>query len=80
MKKLKIECNINVFESLDELPRNIQKLMHNAQVARLKAHRLIQILVGAALELSNGEIISEATKKMLPPLVFVPRLLFLCPF
>ena len=38
MKKLKIECNINVFESLDELPRNIQKLMHNAQEARLKAY------------------------------------------
>ena len=40
MKKLKIECNINVFESVDELPRNIQKLMHNAQEARLKGIKL----------------------------------------
>ena len=59
MKKLKIECNINVFESLDELPKNIQKLMHHAQEARLKAHApYSNFLVGAALELSNGEIIS----------------------
>jgi cytidine deaminase len=59
MKKINIECNINVFESLDELPKNIQELMHNAQEARLKAHApYSNFLVGAALELSNGEIIS----------------------
>ena len=59
MKKLRIECHINAFESLDELPKNIQELMHNAHVARLKAHApYSNFLVGAALELSNGEIIS----------------------
>ena len=59
MKKINIECNINVFESLDELPKNIQELMRNAQEARLKAHApYSNFLVGAALELNNGEIIS----------------------
>ena len=57
MKKLKIECNINVFESLDELPRNIQKLMHNAQEARLKAHApYSNFLVGAAILDEKGSI------------------------
>ena len=59
MKKINIECNINVFESLDKLPKNIQELMRNAQDARLKAHApYSNFLVGAALELNNGEIIS----------------------
>ena len=59
MKKINIECNINVFESLDELPKNIQELMRNAQEARLKAHApYSNFFVGAALELNNGEIIS----------------------
>jgi len=59
MKKLQIACNINVFETFDELPKNVQSLMHKAQQARSKAHApYSNFLVGAALELSNGEIIT----------------------
>ena len=59
MKKHRIACNINVFETFDELPKNVQSLMHKAQQARSKAHApYSNFLVGAALELSNGEIIT----------------------
>lgn len=59
MKKLQIPCNINVYETLDELPKNVESLMYEAQHARSKAHApYSNFLVGAALELSNGEIIT----------------------
>ena len=59
MKQLKISCNIDVFEALDELPKDVQSLMNKAHNARSKAYApYSKFLVGAALELSNGEIIT----------------------
>lgn len=59
MKHHKVECNFNVFESIEDLPKQIQKLMKFAQEARLKAYAPhSNFLVGAALELENGEFIS----------------------
>lgn len=59
MKQLKISCNIDVFEAMDELPNDVQSLMTKAHDARSKAYApYSKFLVGAALELSNGEIIT----------------------
>lgn len=59
MKHQKIECNFNIFESIEELPKQVQKLIQLAQNARDRAYApYSNFLVGAALELDNGEIIS----------------------
>lgn len=59
MKHQKIECNFNIFESIEELPQQVQKLMQRAAEARQNAYApYSNFLVGAALELDNGEIIS----------------------
>lgn len=57
-KKFTITTELTVFESLQELPRSIQELMHMAQEARERAYApYSRFKVGAALQLSNGEII-----------------------
>ncbi|MFC7356606.1 cytidine deaminase [Jejudonia soesokkakensis] len=58
MKKLTIETVLEVFDSVSELPQNIQTLMHKAQQAREKAYApYSRFKVGAALQLENGEIV-----------------------
>lgn len=59
MKKIKIEAELEVFDSVSELSENIQKLMHKAQQARNKAYAPYSLFrVGAAVQLSNGEIVT----------------------
>jgi len=59
MKELKIESTLYVYDSLKEVPKDIQSLMAEAQKTRLKAYApYSNFLVGAALLLDNGEIIS----------------------
>jgi cytidine deaminase len=59
MKHHKIECIFNVYDSIEDLPKQVQKLMLLAQKARKKAYApYSNFLVGAALELDNGELIS----------------------
>lgn len=56
-KKIKIETNLEVFENLQELPKEIQNLMNKAQEARKKAYAPYSLFnVGAALQMSSGEI------------------------
>jgi cytidine deaminase len=58
VKKQKIEINLEVFESISELPKNIQELMIRAQQAREHAYAPYSLFrVGAALRLSSGEIV-----------------------
>ncbi len=58
MKEVKIESTLFVFESLDELPKDIQSLMSEAIKARKKAYApYSKFSVGAALLLDNNEII-----------------------
>lgn len=58
MKKHKIEINLEVYDSVSELPQDIQKLMNKAQQAREDAYApYSRFKVGAALELQSGEII-----------------------
>jgi cytidine deaminase len=59
MKEVKIESQLIVFDDFNELPKDIVSLMKQAQEARLKAYApYSRFLVGAAILLDNGEIIT----------------------
>lgn len=58
VKKQKIEIRLEVYETLSELPNNIQQLMSKAQQARENAYApYSRFKVGAALRLDSGEIV-----------------------
>ncbi|MDN3724771.1 cytidine deaminase [Aequorivita sp. SDUM287046] len=57
MKKQKIEIQLEVFETLSELPTDIQELMNKAQQARENAYApYSRFKVGAAIQLASGNI------------------------
>ncbi len=59
MKKLKIETELDVFESVSELSKDIQKLMDKAHEARKNAYApYSHFQVGAALLLDSGIIVT----------------------
>lgn len=59
MKKINIKINLEVFESISELPDSIQELMDKAHKAREKAYApYSHFKVGATILLDSGEIIS----------------------
>ncbi len=59
MKNIKIEINLEVFDSVSELPISIQELMNKAHEARENAYAPYSLFkVGAALKLDSGEIIT----------------------
>ena len=65
MKKVKIETSFDVYDAIEEFDTPIQNLIQKAAEARKKAYApYSKFLVGAALELENGEIISG---KKTPP-------------
>lgn len=58
MKKHTIETVLEVYDSVAELPRDVQKLMEQAAQAREKAYApYSSFRVGAAMQLSNGEVV-----------------------
>ena len=59
MKKIKIETHLDVFDSISELPQEIQELLNKAQQARENAYApYSHFKVGAALQLATGDIIT----------------------
>jgi cytidine deaminase len=59
MKKINIESTFEIYDSIKELEPSAQVLLEKAAEARKKAYApYSEFLVGAALELENGEIIS----------------------
>ena len=59
MKTIKIETHFDVYEGVNELPKDVSELMAHAVNARLRAYApYSNFLVGAALLLDNGEIIT----------------------
>ena len=58
MKKVTITTNFDVFETIQELPTDIQNLMHEAVAIRKTAYApYSHFKVGTAILLDNGEII-----------------------
>lgn len=58
MKKHKIEVHLEIYDSISELPDDIQLLMNKAQQARDKAYApYSHFMVGAALTLANGTVV-----------------------
>lgn len=58
MKEVKIESTFFVFNTLSDVPEDVQRLMKEASQAREKAYApYSKFSVGAALFLDNGEII-----------------------
>jgi len=59
MKEVKIESILYVYDGVEKLPEDVQDLMAEAHKIRLKAYApYSNFLVGAALLLDNGEIVS----------------------
>ncbi|HET8886005.1 MAG TPA: cytidine deaminase [Salinimicrobium sp.] len=64
MKEIKITSVLEVYESLEELPRFVQDLFEDAVNAREKAYApYSQFNVGAAILLQNGEIITGSNQE-----------------
>ena len=64
MKTVKIESTLDVFDDFSELPNDIKSLMNKAKEARLKAYApYSDFLVGAAILLDNGEIITGSNQE-----------------
>ena len=59
MRKIKIEAELEVFESVSDLPTVIQKLMKKAHQARENAYAPYSLFkVGAAILMDSGKIIT----------------------
>lgn len=64
MKELKIESTVYVFESIKDLPKNIQSLMLEATMARDKAYApYSNFKVGAAILLDNNEVVTGSNQE-----------------
>ncbi|MBP1839361.1 cytidine deaminase [Formosa algae] len=59
MKTIKIETEFEVYDDLNDVPKNVSELMEYAVKARLRAYApYSKFLVGAAILLDNGEIVT----------------------
>jgi len=64
MKEVKIETSLQVFNTLSELPDNVQTLMASAVEARKKAYApYSNFKVGAAILLDNDEVITGSNQE-----------------
>ena len=59
VKKIKIEAELEIFESVLDLPESIQNIMNKAHQARENAYAPYSLFkVGAAIALESGEIVT----------------------
>ena len=64
MKEIKIESTLYAYDSLTELPEDIQSLMKEAVEARDKAYApYSKFNVGAALLLDNGKVVTGSNQE-----------------
>lgn len=64
MKKQRITTEIEIFDNLEELSSQERLLMEEAKLARLNAYApYSQFLVGAAILLSNGKVVSGSNQE-----------------
>ena len=58
MKEIEIKSVLKIYDSIAELPKDVQELMQQSFMIRDKAYApYSQFLVGAALLLENGEVV-----------------------
>lgn len=59
MKKQTVQFTIEAYDSVEELPQEVQKLMSKAAIARDKAYApYSSFFVGAALQLASGIVVT----------------------
>jgi cytidine deaminase len=64
MKEVKIETKLKVYDDINELPTNIQKLMKSAVIARENAYApYSKFKVGTAILLDNGEVVTGSNQE-----------------
>jgi cytidine deaminase len=64
MKKFTISAELDIFESVEELPEEVQGLMKKAVEARENSYSpYSKFKVGAAIQLGNGEVISGSNQE-----------------
>ena len=64
MKEIKIETVLNVYDTLDELPKDVVSLMGKASEARDKSYSpYSKFSVGTAILLENNEIITGSNQE-----------------
>ncbi len=64
MKEIKIESLLTVYDSLDELPKDVVSLMEKAMEARDKSYSpYSNFSVGAAILLENNEIVTGSNQE-----------------
>ncbi|OBX25807.1 cytidine deaminase [Gelidibacter algens] len=64
MKEIKIESLLTVYDSLDELPKDVVSLMEKAMEAREKSYSpYSNFSVGAAILLENNEIVTGSNQE-----------------
>ncbi|TYA74848.1 cytidine deaminase [Seonamhaeicola marinus] len=64
MKEIKIESTLYVYDDITDLPEDVSALMLKAAEARKKAYApYSNFLVGAALLLDNGEVITGSNQE-----------------
>lgn len=64
MKKITVSADLDVYESVTELPKDVQDLMKNAIEAREQSYSpYSKFRVGAAIYLENGEVISGSNQE-----------------
>ena len=64
MEKISIRADLNVYDSKEELPQDVQELMEEAFAARDKSYSpYSKFSVGAALLLENEEVISGSNQE-----------------
>lgn len=64
MKKITVSADLDVYDSVTELPKDVQDLMKNAIEAREQSYSpYSKFRVGAAIYLENGEVISGSNQE-----------------
>ena len=64
MKKITVSAELDVFDSKEDLPQNVQELMNKSIEARESSYSpYSNFKVGAAILLENGEIVSGSNQE-----------------
>lgn len=64
MKKITVSADLDIYDSVTELPKDVQDLMKNAIEAREQSYSpYSKFRVGAAIYLENGEVISGSNQE-----------------